>query len=141
MKTIITHAASETAAVGGELAGHFTGGEVLLLYGDLGAGKTAFVGGVAKALGVTSRVTSPTFTILNSYTTGRLPLYHFDLYRINDPEELYELGWDDALSSGGVTAIEWVERAGGEIPQNAITVTIRYKGETEREITIEGEKS
>ena len=141
MKTIITHAPCETAAVGEKLAEGFTGGEVLLLYGDLGAGKTAFVGGVAKALGVTSRVTSPTFTILNSYTAGRLPLYHFDLYRINDPEELYELGWDDALSSGGVTAIEWVERAGEEIPREAITVTIRYKGENEREITIEGERS
>ena len=95
---------------------------------------------VAKALGISARVTSPTFTILNSYQSGRLPLYHFDLYRINDPEELYELGWDDALASGGVTAIEWVERAEDEIPHDAITVTIRYKGENEREITIEGEK-
>ena len=140
MKNVITHSASETAAVGEALASGFTGGEVFLLYGDLGAGKTAFVGGVAKALGVSTRVTSPTFTILNSYQSGRLPLYHFDLYRINDPEELYELGWDDALASGGVTAIEWVERAGEEIPHDAITVTIRYKGENEREITIEGEK-
>lgn len=137
MKTIITHDPSETAAVGECLARSFTGGEVVLLYGDLGAGKTAFVGGMARALGISARVTSPTFTILNSYLSGRLPLYHFDLYRIQDPEELFELGWDDALASGGVVAVEWVERAGEEVPHDAITVTIRYRGDRERIITID----
>jgi len=127
---------AETVALGESFGRRLTGGEVLLLDGDLGAGKTAFVSGVAKALGVVSRVTSPTFTIVNRYTTGRVPLTHFDLYRIADPEELFELGWEEYLAEGGVVAVEWFRNAGEELPENHILITLRYE-DVGRSITIQ----
>ncbi|MBR4866418.1 MAG: tRNA (adenosine(37)-N6)-threonylcarbamoyltransferase complex ATPase subunit type 1 TsaE [Clostridia bacterium] len=127
---------AETVALGEAFGRRLSGGEVLLLDGDLGAGKTAFVSGVAKALGIASRVTSPTFTIVNRYTTGRVPLTHFDLYRIADPEELFELGWEEYLSDGGVVAVEWFRNAGEELPENYILITLRYQDEG-RSITIQ----
>ena len=126
----------ETVALGESFGRRLTGGEVLLLDGDLGAGKTAFVSGIAKALEIPSRVTSPTFTIVNRYTSGRIPLTHFDLYRIADPEELFELGWEEYLSEGGVVAVEWFRNAGEELPRDCILITLRYE-DVGRSITIQ----
>lgn len=126
----------ETIALGEAFGRRLSGGEVLLLDGDLGAGKTAFVSGIARALGIHTRVTSPTFTIVNRYVTGRLPLTHFDLYRIADPDELFELGWEEYLSEGGVVAVEWFQNAGDELPAAYIQISLRYE-DTGRRITIQ----
>jgi tRNA threonylcarbamoyladenosine biosynthesis protein TsaE len=109
-RTITTHSETETAAVGRELAGTVTAGSVVLLYGDLGAGKTAFVKGLAEGLGHSrDDVSSPTFTIMQEYRGGRLPLFHVDLYRLNDPREIEDLGLDE-IAADGVLAIEWAEK-------------------------------
>ncbi|MBO4406092.1 MAG: tRNA (adenosine(37)-N6)-threonylcarbamoyltransferase complex ATPase subunit type 1 TsaE [Clostridia bacterium] len=136
MKRFETESAPETFRIAEELASGFQGGETVLLSGDLGAGKTVFAAGLACGLGVSSRVTSPTFTVLNEYRSGRLPFFHFDLYRIRDIEELDELGLDEALSSGGVTAVEWMENAKDAFPPDAIRVTLRHLGGDRRLITI-----
>ena len=107
---ITTRSEAETAAVGRDLARHLAAGSVVLLSGDLGAGKTAFVRGLAEGLGINSEdVSSPTFTIMQEYRSGRLPLYHVDLYRLNDPREIDELGLDE-ITAGGVLAIEWADK-------------------------------
>jgi tRNA threonylcarbamoyladenosine biosynthesis protein TsaE len=112
-KTITTHSESETAAVGRELGATLSAGDVVLLYGDLGAGKTAFVKGLAEGLGVAGdEVSSPTFTLVQEYRGGRLPLFHVDLYRLNDPRELDDLGLDE-IADEGVLAIEWAEKLTG----------------------------
>ncbi len=130
-----THSEVETATVGRELAATLSSGDVLLLYGDLGAGKTAFVRGLAEGLGVhRDEVSSPTFTLIQEYRGGRLPLFHVDLYRIDDPREFDELGLDE-MAEEGVLAIEWAERLPGP-PPNATHVTIEHAGETERRIEI-----
>jgi tRNA threonylcarbamoyladenosine biosynthesis protein TsaE len=109
-KTIVTSSESETAAVGRELASGLSAGSVVLLFGDLGAGKTAFVRGLAEGLGVgPEEVSSPTFTIMQEYRGGRLPLYHVDLYRLDDPREIDELGLDE-LTADGILALEWAEK-------------------------------
>src|SRR4051812_30043494 len=109
-RTVTTHAEEETAAVGRELAATLSAGDVLLLYGDLGAGKTAFVRGLAEGLGVSrEEVSSPTFTLIQEYRGGRLTLFHVDLYRIEDPREFDELGLDE-IAVDGVLAIEWADR-------------------------------
>src|SRR5712671_7280058 len=110
VRTVTTQSEEETAAVGRELAATLSAGDVLLLYGDLGAGKTAFVRGLAEGLGVSrDQVSSPTFTLIQEYRGGRLPLFHVDLYRIDDPREIDDLGLDE-IAEGGVMAIEWAER-------------------------------
>ena len=122
-RTIITQSEDDTAAVGRELAATLLAGDVLLLYGDLGAGKTAFVRGLAEGLGASAAdVSSPTFTLIQEYRGGRLPLLHVDLYRLDDPREIDELGLDE-LGIGAVLAIEWAEKLpnGG---QDAISVRI-----------------
>ena len=107
--------------------------------GDLGAGKTAFVSGMAKALGVGERVTSPTFTIVNEYEGGRLPLFHFDMYRLGSADELFHIGWEDYLARGGVCAVEWSENVAEAIEPDAVRVFIaRGDGDDDRVITIEG---
>src|SRR3954468_18919259 len=107
---ITTHSEEETAAVGRDVAATLSAGDVLLLYGELGAGKTAFVRGLAEGLGIPrEEVSSPTFTLIQEYRGGRLPLFHVDLYRIEDPREFDELGLDE-IAEGGVLAIEWAER-------------------------------
>jgi len=111
-------------------------GSVVAFTGDLGAGKTAFVRGLARGLGIGDRVTSPTFTIVNEYEGGRLPLFHFDWYRLEDGEELFEIGWEDYLSRGGVCAVEWSENA-PEVLEDPIRVDIRPEGEC-RVISVEG---
>lgn len=135
----LSHNTEETEALGEQLAGRLHAGDVIAYLGDLGAGKTAFTRGLARGLGCTGRVTSPTFTIVNEYE-GRLPLFHFDMYRLGDADELFDIGWDEYLSRGGVCAVEWSERITGEIPENAITVTICRCEENDdwRRITVEG---
>ena len=133
-----THSAAETEAVGEALAHSLTPGTVIAFTGDLGAGKTAFVRGLARGLGVTDRVTSPTFTIVNEYEGGRLPLFHFDMYRLGSSEELFDIGWEDYLSRGGICAVEWSERVSDAL-DGAIRVDIRRGGgDSDRIITIEG---
>ena len=134
-KQITTHSEEETAAVGRELAPTLGVGDVLLLYGDLGAGKTAFVRGLAEGLGVQrDEVSSPTFTLIQEYRGGRVPLFHVDLYRIEDPREFDELGLDE-IAEDGVLAIEWAERL-PHPPQAAVRVSIEHAGETERRVVI-----
>lgn len=113
----------DTSHIAEEFAKTLKGGEFIAMYGDLGAGKTAFVQGVAKALGIAGYVTSPTFTIVNEYN-GRLPLYHFDVYRISDPEEMYEIGYEDYVDSGGVCIVEWAELIKSLFPAEYIKITI-----------------
>lgn len=135
------HSASEqeTEAIGAELAERLLPGTVLAFTGDLGAGKTAFVRGMARGLGIPSRVTSPTFTIVNEYEGGRLPLFHFDMYRISSEDELFDIGWEDFLRRGGICAVEWSENI-AEALEQAIRVDIRRgASDTERSITITGE--
>lgn len=133
-----THSAAETEAVGEAMAHSMVPGTVIAFTGDLGAGKTAFVRGLARGLGVTDRVTSPTFTIVNEYEGGRLPLFHFDMYRLGSSEELFDIGWEDYLRRGGVCAVEWSERVSDAL-DGAIRVDIRRGGgDSDRIITIEG---
>lgn len=130
---------NETAAIAADLATQLGGGEFIAMYGDLGAGKTAFVQGLAKALGITAHVTSPTFTIVNEYE-GRLPLYHFDVYRIADPDEMYEIGFEEYVYSDGVCIVEWAELIEELFPESYIKLTIEkddHKGFDYRRITIE----
>ncbi|MCD7918118.1 MAG: tRNA (adenosine(37)-N6)-threonylcarbamoyltransferase complex ATPase subunit type 1 TsaE [Clostridiales bacterium] len=133
-----THSAAETEALGEHLASALGRGAVLAYTGDLGAGKTAFTRGVARGLGVPGRVTSPTFTIVNEYEGGRLPLFHFDMYRLGSSEELYDIGWEDYLARGGVCAVEWSENVEDAL-EDCIRVDIRRGlDEDSRKITITG---
>lgn len=131
----------DTEALGRALVQRLQPGAVVAFTGDLGAGKTAFVRGMAQGLGIPQRVTSPTFTIVNEYEGGRLPLFHFDMYRLGSSEELYEIGWEDYLARGGVCAVEWSEIVADALEEPCIRVDIR-QGETEnqRKITVEGGK-
>ena len=115
------------------------GGEIIAFTGDLGAGKTAFTRGLARGLGIPMRVTSPTYTIVNEYTGGRLPLFHFDMYRLGSSDELFDIGWEDYLARGGVCAVEWSENVEDAL-RDAIHITIEkdpLEPDTRR-ITIEG---
>lgn len=128
-----------TRALGRRLAAALKPGSVVAFTGDLGAGKTAFTRGLAEGLGVTDRVTSPTFTIVNEYEGGRLPLFHFDLYRLSSAEELYEIGWEDYLRRGGVCAVEWSENAADALDGDCVRVDIRRgEGDSQRLIRITG---
>ncbi len=134
--TIITNSEAETFDAGRALAGKLSRGGCVALCGDLGAGKTSFVRGLAAGLGVKSRVTSPTFTIVNEYP-GDIPLFHFDLYRIKSEDELYEIGWDDYLDRGGIIAAEWSENAVHAFPAGTIRVSIEKTGCNSRRIVID----
>ena len=138
--TFTTHSAAETEALGERLAARLTGGEVIAYTGDLGAGKTAFTRGLARGLGITVRVTSPTFTIVNEYEGGRLPLFHFDMYRLSSSDELYDIGWEDYLARGGVCAVEWSEIVSDALEENElIRVDIKNEcGNDDRTITVTG---
>ena len=135
----ITNSPEETEALGARLARALEPGAVVAFTGDLGAGKTAFVRGLARGLGVQDRVTSPTFTVVNEYEGGRLPLFHFDLYRLGSADELFDIGWEDYLARGGVCAVEWSERMEELLEPGTIRVDLR-RGEDEdrRVITVEG---
>ncbi len=136
----VTHSREETEALGARLADALAEGRVVAFTGDLGAGKTAFVSGMARALGE-ERVTSPTFTIVNEYEGGRLPLFHFDMYRLDSADELFHIGWEDYLARGGVCAVEWSENVTGAIEPDAVRVSIlRGDGDNDRVIAIEGVK-
>ena len=133
----ITHSPEETEKVGAALGAILSAGTILAYTGDLGAGKTAFTRGLAKGLGCTDMVTSPTYTIVNEYVSGRLPLFHFDMYRLRSSEDLFDIGWDDYLERGGVCAVEWSENV-ADAMEDAITVRIEKLGGDDRRITIEG---
>ena len=133
----ITHSPEETEALGEALAKCLTPGTVIAYRGDLGAGKTAFTRGLARGLGVREIVTSPTYTIVNEYLGGRMPLFHFDMYRLGSSDELFDIGWEDYLERGGVCAVEWSENV-TEAMENAIWVRIERLSEDARRITIEG---
>ena len=136
----ITNSPAETEAVGAGLAKYLTPGCVVAYRGDLGAGKTAFTRGLARGLGYADRVTSPTYTIVNEYLGGRLPLFHFDMYRLGSSDDLWDIGWEDYLERGGVCAVEWSENV-DDAMEDAIWVTIEKLGEDARRITIEGGES
>ena len=132
-----TNSPEETEALGQALAAALKPGAVIAYEGDLGAGKTAFTRGIAKGLGAADRVTSPTYTIVNEYLSGRLPLFHFDMYRLASSDELWDIGWEDYLERGGVCAMEWSENVEDAL-EGAIRVRIEKTAEDSRKITIEG---
>lgn len=134
--TIISKSADETFNVGLNLAGKLSPGDVIAFHGDLGAGKTVFVRGLAHGLGLDARVTSPTFTIVNEYN-GKIPLFHFDMYRLSGSDELFEIGWEDYLGRGGICAVEWSEITEDAFPENTINIYITKIDDNTREITIE----
>ena len=134
-RRFFTACEEETEAVGAALAETLRPGDVVALYGDLGAGKTAFVRGLARGLGVRETVSSPTFTIVNEYP-GKIPLFHFDMYRLRDEQELFDIGWEDYLDRGGVCALEWSERVEGAIGPEAVRVTLRRADDAHREIVV-----
>ena len=123
--------------MGEALAAHLHPGDVIAYYGGLGAGKTAFTRGLARGLGVCEPVTSPTYTIVNEYLSGRMPLFHFDMYRLSSSEELFDIGWEDYLARGGVCAVEWSENVDDALA-DAICVRIERTGDDSRRITISG---
>ena len=135
--TFTTASPAETEAIGAALGAMIPAGTILAYRGDLGAGKTAFTRGLARGLGYTEPVTSPTYTIVNEYLGGRLPLFHFDMYRLRSSDDLWDIGWDDYLDRNGVCAVEWSENV-DEAMENAVYVTIEKTGEESRRITIEG---
>ena len=139
MMQITTHSADETQALGQKLASRLAPGDVIAYFGDLGAGKTAFTRGLAQGLGITDPVTSPTYTIVNEYLSGRIPLFHFDMYRLSSSDELFDIGWEDYLSRGGVCAVEWSANVEDAL-QDAIRVTIEKDADEPdtRHITITG---
>ena len=132
-----TNSPAETEAIGAALGKILNPGTVLAYRGDLGAGKTAFTRGLARGLGCTDIVTSPTYTIVNEYLGGRLPLFHFDMYRLRSSDDLFDIGWDDYLDRNGICAVEWSENV-EDAMENAICVTIHKTGEESRRIEIEG---
>ena len=133
----LTNSPAETEAVGAALGKHIKAGTVIAYRGDLGAGKTAFTRGLARGLGYAEPVTSPTYTIVNEYLGGRLPLFHFDMYRLKTSDDLWDIGWEDYLERGGVCAVEWSENV-DDAMENAVYVTIEKTGDESRRITIEG---
>ena len=133
----LSHSETETEAAGQALAAKLRPGDVVAYRGDLGAGKTAFTRGLAKGLGASEPVTSPTYTIVNEYLSGRIPLFHFDMYRLGSSEDLFDIGWEDYLERGGVCALEWSENVADAL-ENPIRVQLEKTGENARRITIEG---
>ncbi len=139
MNNYLSHNEIETENIGEALAARLQAGAVIACRGGLGAGKTALTRGIARGLGYPGRVTSPTFTIVNEYE-GKIPLFHFDMYRLADEDSLFDIGWEDYLGRGGVCVVEWSERVAGALPPETITVTIVRCPENGdwRQITIEG---
>ncbi len=125
----------ETEQIGTDFAAALAGGSVVAFYGDLGAGKTAFVRGMARGMGIGGRVNSPTFTIVNEYI-GERELYHFDMYRLGSADELFDIGWEDYLSRGGICAVEWSENVEDAFEGNEIVVRIEKVSDTGRKISI-----
>ncbi len=135
MQTYISRSEEETEAIGEKFAEDLASGTVVAMYGDLGAGKTAFVRGMARGMGLACRVSSPTFTIVNEYE-GERELIHFDMYRLESSDELFEIGWEDYLARGAVCAVEWSEKVEDAFFGDEIVVRIDKLGDNERRITI-----
>lgn len=138
----VTNSPEETEALGEMLAGRLEPGTVIAFTGDLGAGKTAFVRGLARQRQTVDQVSSPTYAIVNEYR-GKRPIYHFDMYRITDSDSLYDIGWEDYLSSGGLCVVEWSENILDALPEGTLFVRIEKTGEQSRRITLlkkEGER-
>ena len=136
---LLSHSPEDTEDIGARLAEQLEPGAVVAFTGDLGAGKTAFTRGLARGLGIPDRITSPTFTIVNEYEGGRLPLFHFDMYRLGSADELFDIGWEDYLRRGGVCAVEWSENIAGALEPDAVRVDIRRgSSDQERVITVTG---
>ena len=135
----ITNSEQETEQLGRRLGQALQPGSVIAYTGDLGAGKTAFTRGLASGLEIPERVTSPTFTIVNEYEGGRMPLFHFDMYRLGGADELFDIGWEDYLARGGVCAVEWSENIDEALDEEPIRIDIR-RGEhnNQRRISIRG---
>lgn len=138
MSTYITNSPEETEELGLKLAKSLKGGEVVAFRGGLGMGKTCFTRGLARGLGFKGDVTSPTFALINEYIGGRLPLYHFDMYRISGWEDLYSTGFFDYIEQNGVIAAEWSENIENALPESTVTVTFVRLGDNKREITVNG---
>ncbi len=135
-----TESPEQSEALGEVLAKQLKPGMVVAYYGDLGAGKTAFTRGLAKGLGTAMQVTSPTYTIVNEYLGGKMPLFHFDMYRLTCADDLFDIGWDDYLERDGVCAVEWSENVEDALP-HAIVVDIRKVDMETRVITVKGRGS
>ena len=135
MAVYISNSEHETELIGQRFAEGLPGGTVVAMYGDLGAGKTAFVRGMARGMGLDCRVSSPTFTIVNEYL-GERELIHFDMYRLSDADELFDIGWEDYLSRGAVCAVEWSENVRDAFFGDEIAVRFEKLGDNERRITI-----
>lgn len=141
--TYTTNSEAETLELAKKLAQEAKPGDVFALNGQLGAGKTVFARGFAQGLGVDAHITSPTFTILQVYEDGRLPFYHFDIYRISDIMELYDVGFEEYLAGQGVSVIEWADMAAAYLPQHTVRITIAQENpldETKRTIIVEDGK-
>ena len=131
----ISNSEKETEEIGESFAKTLKGGEIIAMYGDLGAGKTAFVRGMARGLGLTDRVSSPTFTIVNEYgRNGKL--IHFDMYRLSSADELFDIGWEDYVARGSICAVEWSENVQEAFFGDEIKVSIEKTGDNSRKITI-----
>ena len=135
--TYITNSPAETEAIGAALGNIIQPGTMIAYRGDLGAGKTAFTRGLAKGLGCSEIVTSPTYTIVNEYISGKMPLFHFDMYRLSSADDLFDIGWEDYLERGGVCAVEWSENVMDAL-EDPIRVCITKEAENSRTITITG---
>ena len=133
----ITNSPTETEKIGAALGKILKPGTVIAYRGDLGAGKTAFTRGLAQGLGSSEMVTSPTYTIVNEYLGGRMPLFHFDMYRLASSDDLWDIGWEDYLDRNGVCAVEWSENVADAL-EDPVFITIEKLGEDSRRITIEG---
>ena len=133
----ITNSEAETEALGARLAAAWPDGTVIAFYGELGSGKTAFVRGMARGMGIAAPVSSPTFTIVNEYLGSR-SLFHFDMYRLGDADELYAIGWEDYLRRPGICAVEWTENIEEALEGNEILVRFEKTGDNSRRILVEG---
>jgi tRNA threonylcarbamoyladenosine biosynthesis protein TsaE len=139
MFTFVSQNERDTERLGTALASELPPGTVVALIGPLGAGKTRLVQAVATALGVPpGRVTSPTFVLVNEYPGGRLPVYHFDTYRLNDDDDFLNLGPEEYFDSGGITFVEWADRVAALLPPDRLEISIDVTSETERRITLRG---
>lgn len=137
MEKLISQSFQETQDFGKRLAKKLGSGDIICFYGDLGSGKTTMIQGIARGLKVgRDYVHSPTFTLLNVYEHGKLPLYHFDLYRIEQPEEMFDIGYDEFLYGEGVSVVEWSERFGKLLPKERLEIHLKHRSEQKREISI-----
>lgn len=137
MQPIMTTSAGETRALGMRLAKQLMAGDAIMLYGDMGAGKSELTRGIARGLGIEGAIPSPTFTIMQAYDSGRIPLYHFDWYRLASAEELYEMGMDEYLTGDGVAVVEWPSQAPQAVPEKYLRLTLTPTGSQGRQIALE----